>query len=82
MRAVILSGSGRYADPWHRYDETSAALAGIIAGVGYRVDVSDDLLGGLAALATAMETNSAMNTLQLFMYGITSGTFKIGPHLS
>lgn len=53
MRAVILSGSGRYADPWHRYDETSAALAGIVAGAGYRVDVSDDLLGGLAALGDA-----------------------------
>lgn len=53
MRAVILSGSGRYADPWHRFDETSAALAGIIAGAGYRVDVSDDLLGGLAALGDA-----------------------------
>ena len=50
MRAVILSGSGRYADPWHRFDETSAALAGIVAGAGFRVDVSDDLLGGLAHL--------------------------------
>lgn len=50
MRAVILSGSGRYADPWHRFDETSAALAGLIAGAGYHVEVSDDLLGGLAAL--------------------------------
>ncbi|WP_173921499.1 ThuA domain-containing protein [Agromyces sp. Marseille-P2726] len=50
MRAVILSGSGRYADPWHRFDETSAALAGIVAGAGYRVEASDDLLGGFAAL--------------------------------
>ena len=53
MRAVILSGSGRYADPWHRFDETSAALTGIIAGAGYRVEVSDDLLGGLAAIGDA-----------------------------
>ena len=53
MRAVILSGSGRYADRWHRFDETSAALAGIVAGAGYRVEVSDDLLGGLAALGDA-----------------------------
>lgn len=50
MRAIVLSGSGRYADPWHPFHETSAALAGIIAGAGYRVDVSDDLLGGLADL--------------------------------
>ena len=50
MRAVILSGAGRYADPWHPFAETSAALAGIVTGAGYRVEVSDDLLGGLAAL--------------------------------
>ncbi|WP_448809085.1 ThuA domain-containing protein [Agromyces bauzanensis] len=53
MRAVILSGSGRYADPWHPFAETSAALAGIVAGAGYHVDVSDDLLGGLASLGDA-----------------------------
>jgi uncharacterized protein len=53
MRAIILSGSGRYADPWHPYHETSAALAGIIAGAGYRVEVSDDLLRGLGDLGDA-----------------------------
>jgi len=53
MRAVILSGSGRYAERWHRFAETSAALAGIVAGAGYRVEVSDDLLAGLAALGDA-----------------------------
>jgi len=50
MRAVILSGSGRYADPWHPFAETSAALAGIVAGAGYYVEARDDVLGGLAAL--------------------------------
>jgi hypothetical protein len=53
MRAIILSGAGRYADPWHPFAETSAALAGIIGSAGYRVDVSDDLLGGLADLGDA-----------------------------
>ena len=53
MRAVILSGSGRYADAWHPFAETSAALAGIVAGAGYRVTVGDDLLAGLAALGDA-----------------------------
>jgi hypothetical protein len=53
MRAVILSGAGRYADPWHRFAETSAALAGILGGAGYHVHVSDDLLGGLAGLGDA-----------------------------
>jgi type 1 glutamine amidotransferase len=50
MRAMILSGSGRYADPWHPFAETSAALAGIVAGVGYYVDARDDVLGALAEL--------------------------------
>ena len=27
MRAVILSGSGRYADAWHDFAHTSAAPA-------------------------------------------------------
>lgn len=53
MRAIILSGAGRYADPWHRFAETSAALAGIVGSAGYRVEVSDDLLGGLADLGDA-----------------------------
>ncbi len=53
MRAIILSGAGRYADPWHGFAETSAALAGIVGSAGYRVDVSDDLLGGLADLGDA-----------------------------
>ncbi len=53
MRAIILSGAGRYADPWHPFAETSAALAGIVGSAGYRVDVSDDLLGGLARLGDA-----------------------------
>ena len=53
MRAVILSGAGRYADPWHRFAETSAALAGILGGAGYHVHVSDDLLAGLAELGDA-----------------------------
>ena len=53
MRAIILSGAGRYADPWHPFAETSAALAGIVGSAGYRVEVSDDLLGGLADLGDA-----------------------------
>ncbi|MEV1132260.1 ThuA domain-containing protein [Agromyces sp. NPDC049794] len=67
MRALILSGSGRYADPWHAFAETSAALAGIVAGAGYRVDVSDDLLGGLANLGDAdlLVVNAGSPTMPL-----------------
>lgn len=36
MRALILSGAGRYADPWHPYAETSARLASLVAEAGFR----------------------------------------------
>jgi hypothetical protein len=29
-KALLLSGVGRYADPWHPFAETSAALAGLL----------------------------------------------------
>jgi type 1 glutamine amidotransferase len=43
VRALILSGAGAYADPWHRFSDTSDRLAGVFAGVGYDVEVSEDL---------------------------------------
>jgi len=50
MRAVILNGSGRYADPWHRHSETSEALAELVAEAGYAVDTVDDVDRFLASL--------------------------------
>ncbi len=40
---VILSGAGRYSDPWHPFAETSAALAGIASGLGLSVEVRETL---------------------------------------
>ncbi|MBM7831549.1 type 1 glutamine amidotransferase [Agromyces cerinus] len=50
MRAVMLNGSGRYADAWHRYSETTAALAELVAEAGFTVEVADDVDGALASL--------------------------------
>lgn len=50
-QALILSGSGRYADPWHPFAETSAALAGILAEAGFGVETADDVDAALAGLA-------------------------------
>lgn len=36
---LVLSGEGRYADPWHDFAGTSARVAEILAGHGLRVEV-------------------------------------------
>lgn len=41
--ATILSGSGRYADPWHPFPETTAALVGALVTAGYDVLVREDV---------------------------------------
>ena len=56
-RAVLASGSGRYADPWHPFAETTAALADVLGSAGFRVERYDDVdlaltrLDGAALLA-------------------------------
>lgn len=49
--ALILSGSGRYADPWHPFEETSAAIAGILEGRGFSVTIAPAVEPALAELA-------------------------------
>ncbi|MCD2442951.1 ThuA domain-containing protein [Agromyces sp. SYSU K20354] len=48
--AIILSGSGRYRDPWHPFTETSAALAEIVRAAGFTVKVADEPDTALAGL--------------------------------
>ncbi|MFF2050059.1 ThuA domain-containing protein [Leifsonia sp. NPDC058194] len=50
MRALILSGAGRYADPWHPFPETSSRLAALLHGQGLDVEVSEDVDARMAAL--------------------------------
>ncbi len=49
-RAVLLSGVGRYADPWHPFEETSAALSGLLREAGLDVAIAEDVDVGLAGL--------------------------------
>lgn len=51
QRALVLSGTGRYADPWHPFPATSAALADLLTAAGLAVEVSEDVDGSLAHLA-------------------------------
>ncbi|PPK92473.1 hypothetical protein CLV92_11474 [Kineococcus xinjiangensis] len=52
-RALLLSGGGRYADPWHPFAATTVRLAALLTGCGLRVDVRDDVDDALAGLAVA-----------------------------
>ena len=49
--AWVVSGGGRFGDPWHPFAETSAALAGAIRDRGGEVVVSEDADVDLAALS-------------------------------
>ena len=50
--ALVVSGGGRFGDPWHRFAETSATLAMALTERGFTVEVSDDADASLAVLAT------------------------------
>lgn len=42
-RTMIVSGSGRYRDPWHPFARTSALLAELLTSQGFMTTVEDDL---------------------------------------
>lgn len=46
----ILTGHGRYTDPWHPFSETSAAVATILESQGHAVDVRLDEPDALTGL--------------------------------
>lgn len=48
--ALLLSGTGRYSDPWHPFAETSAAVAGLLQDHGLSVDTADDVDAALEGL--------------------------------
>jgi uncharacterized protein len=50
LSALILSGAGEYADPWHAFAETSRRLSAVLAEVGCGVEISEDLPGRLSDL--------------------------------
>lgn len=49
-RALILSGAGRYADPWHPFAQTSACLAEILTGCGVSVTIATDVDAAMTRL--------------------------------
>ena len=51
--ALILSGSGRYADPWHPYAETSRELASLLEAAGFQTVIDGDVDARMARLDSA-----------------------------
>jgi hypothetical protein len=45
---LIVSGSGPYADPWHRFPETTHRLAEIFADLGHTTHVTEEVEAALA----------------------------------
>jgi len=50
LLAVIATGTGRYADPWHPFPATSARIAAALVADGWDVVVDDDVDHALASL--------------------------------
>ncbi len=50
-QALLLTGVGRYADPWHPFEQTSARLRGILTAAGYEVHEPRDVDRALASFA-------------------------------
>jgi type 1 glutamine amidotransferase len=42
-KAVVLSGGGRYADPWHPFGATSARLAELAGSLGHDVEIAEEI---------------------------------------
>src|SRR5699024_2625652 len=40
MKALVISGVGRYADPWHDFAGTSQRLAELLGGMGLDAEVA------------------------------------------
>ena len=55
--ALLLSGTGRYADPWHPFADTSAVLAGLLGRAGFDVVIPDEVDTALADLADLADTD-------------------------
>jgi uncharacterized protein len=49
-RSLILSGGGEYRDPWHPFAATSERLAGLLAGLGHHVKISELVADSVADL--------------------------------
>ena len=50
-RSLVLSGGGKFADPWHPFARTSARLADVLWSLGHQVEVTDFVADRVADLS-------------------------------
>jgi type 1 glutamine amidotransferase len=43
VKALIAVGTGRYADPWHRFAEIARRVAGVLSADGWGVELDEDV---------------------------------------
>lgn len=53
--ALLLTGVGRYADPWHPFSETTAALEKLLKDAGFAVETPADVDGALEKAADGLQ---------------------------
>ena len=51
MQALIATGQGRYADPWHPFPATSERLKTVLEAAGFTATIDLDLDGAMTRLA-------------------------------
>ncbi|MGO4535090.1 ThuA domain-containing protein [Leifsonia sp. 2MCAF36] len=59
--AIILSGTGRYADPWHPFPATSERLAEILRAEGLHVTIDGDVDQRMSRLPAELPDLLVMN---------------------
>jgi uncharacterized protein len=68
-RILIVSGGGRYADPWHPFAATSGRVQAALLDSGHDVNVADDPDGALAALAASPGSGPELPDLLILNVG-------------
>jgi uncharacterized protein len=56
-RATVVSGGGRFADPWHPFPETSGRLGALAEEAGFVVEVLDDVAAAVERPAQLLILN-------------------------
>lgn len=69
-RALVVAGAGRYADPWHPFAATAAALADVVRGAGLDVDVTPDEEGAVEDALARLVDPAARPDLLLLSVGL------------